>query len=259
MTRADIINELNNRGYEVEAKDIVKNGITKQGMMLKTGNNVSPTVYFDDLVDRFDTVESLADECIRLFDDSLNRTPDIDVHSIFERDFILNNCFIGLQKSSDEDLIKDDTEFDGIEQYVYVRFPMGNGMGSVKLNPQIVDLANVTVETVFNNARKNTFAETEFVDLGDMIGLDKIGTVCVTNKHKFKGASAILNRAALEQYADAHDMHSIIVIPSSIHECIIVPYESDAFKMFDSIISDVNNSSVAPEERLADRVYVIEV
>lgn len=46
---------------------------------------------------------------------------------------------LGLQKSSDEDICKELTEFEEIEQYIYVRIDSGDGKGSIKLIPAILE------------------------------------------------------------------------------------------------------------------------
>lgn len=50
MNRNDIILELKNRGYHAEPQDVVKNGVLKEGIILRTSSNIAPTVYVDDFI-----------------------------------------------------------------------------------------------------------------------------------------------------------------------------------------------------------------
>ena len=44
----------------------------------------------------------------------------------------------------------------------------------------------------------------------------------------FRGASAVLNREAVKVFAEIENVKRIIVIPSSIHEMILIPcYENE--------------------------------
>jgi hypothetical protein len=50
----------------------------------------------------------------------------------------------------------------------------------------------------------------------------------------------------------------LFVIPSSIHEMMIAPYDS-RFKLeeLSAMVKEINETQVAPEERLTDRAYIL--
>ena len=82
----------------------------------------------------------------------------------------------------------------------------------------------------------------------------------ISNECKMKGASAILNKEALAQFARSHNTEDIIIIPSSIHEMLLVPYTEDMdLDYFSAMVREVNNTEVRPEERLTDRAYIVTV
>ena len=49
------------------------------------------------------------------------------------------------------------------------------------------------------------------------------------------------------------------ILPSSVHECIAVPYEdeSDLYE-YQKMVKEVNDTCVSEEERLTDSVYIID-
>jgi hypothetical protein len=51
------------------------------------------------------------------------------------------------------------------------------------------------------------------------------------------------------------------MLPSSIHEVIIIPYidSSMTIEEFSSMVSEINNTQVSPEERLTDKAYLINI
>lgn len=77
----------------------------------------------------------------------------------------------------------------------------------------------------------------------------------VTTNTGINGAVAMLYEGVLEQVADVIDDTKLLIIPSSIHETLIMPY-----RMFESELADfvknVNATVVLPEEVLSNNIYV---
>lgn len=77
----------------------------------------------------------------------------------------------------------------------------------------------------------------------------------LTNQKGINGASCLLYRKVLRDFADR--IHSdFYILPSSIHELILVPCEqtmrADALT---EMVKDVNRTQVAEDEVLSDRIY----
>ena len=68
MTRLDIINELKNRGYEAQAQESIKNGITFEGIVIQSESAIAPVIYTDPIINESDTVEEAADRLLRLYE-----------------------------------------------------------------------------------------------------------------------------------------------------------------------------------------------
>ena len=64
----------------------------------------------------------------------------------------------------------------------------------------------------------------------------------------------------LKEFGKKHNIKKLVVLPSSIHEMLIMPY-NDSINMNDLsfMVADVNANQVEPEERLTDRAYLIEL
>lgn len=77
----------------------------------------------------------------------------------------------------------------------------------------------------------------------------------LTNKKMFLGASGILDRGIIRSSAEriGHNLH---VIPSSIHETLLCPDLGQIDKeKLDRIIKEINDTQVAPQDRLSDHAY----
>lgn len=224
MNRDDIIYELINRGYKAQPQDVVKNGILKEGIVLRSTNNIAPTVYVDDFINQGLSVAEAVDACIHIYDN--NRSIDFDTSCLTRQTFLLNNVYLGLQKTSDEDIIHYKTEYEGIEAYVYIRVSIGDGKGIIKMTSALRKASGLSQEALMKAAEHNTFNETKFVNFTNMLSIpeEMTGFTCITNKDQTKGASAILNKEALKSYGEKYGTHRIIAIPSSVHEWILISF-----------------------------------
>ena len=82
----------------------------------------------------------------------------------------------------------------------------------------------------------------------------------VTNTINFRGASAILDGEALKKLAERLSVQRFYVLPSSIHEMIIIPDDGKCnIEELSRMVQEVNQTQVEPEERLTDQAYIIEV
>lgn len=79
----------------------------------------------------------------------------------------------------------------------------------------------------------------------------------LTNTEKFYGAAAIIyGKDKIRDLAEKEGS-DIVIIPSSVHECILLPYdESMPFEFLNAMVNEVNASEVKEEEILSDHVYM---
>lgn len=85
---------------------------------------------------------------------------------------------------------------------------------------------------------------------------DKI--VVVSNEDMMFGAIAILYEGVVEKLCDRLGTHKLIMIPSSIHEVIVMPYSDEAAEGINSMIREINMTHVDECDRLSDHAYVID-
>lgn len=272
MNRRMIIEELNNRGYKAEEQNNIKNGVLFEGIRFVTESNVAPVIYTEEIISRAEESGMSFDEVvttiISLYES--NKALSFDVNQLFDRDFIMSHIYIGLQKESAEELLKKESEFEGIEQYLYLRGDTAQKDSySIKLNEAILEKAEISEAEAWDKAEENTNAETTIKSMAmlmaEMLGMEyseemEEMTPCyvITNESKVKGASAVLNKEVLAQFGRKHGTEKIVVLPSSIHEMLLIPYtEEMSLDDFSAMVGDVNGNHVAPEERLTDRAYIV--
>lgn len=150
----------------------------------------------------------------------------------------------------------------------------------VKITPGLLTAWGKTKEEVFEQAQINDQDKnpSELLDMGQVISENlertmdmedpfgqpivseeieessgKIGII--TNKSKKYGAAAILDTRLLQQISG--ELGEYYILPSSIHEMIILPEDSREFSIEDleAMVKEVNSTFVDPAEVLSDHVY----
>jgi len=77
----------------------------------------------------------------------------------------------------------------------------------------------------------------------------------LTNQKGINGATCLLYEDILKEFAD-QIQSDFYILPSSIHEVILVPYSKSISRIaLNEMVIDVNRTQVSREEVLSDRVY----
>lgn len=267
MTREMIMDELKNRGYEVQSIDAVKNGVLFQGIIIGNGT-LRPTVYVDSYLDRND-LNKIVDEIEDAYDKSLVESPTFSADNLLDWNYVKTHLQLCLQRKGNEDIVKRD--FLDLEQYVRVIVNSNeNGAASFKVKPDYLIHFGISESELFDAAMeslkkdivvedmldvlKQMMPEMDFVQLKEM-SQDVPAQIIITNKYKLNGAASICDMETLSRIADKHDA-DLAIIPSSIHECILIPVDDETnFIELDAMIQDINRTEVPPEEVLGEHAY----
>ncbi len=272
MTREMIITELNNRGYKADSQNSIKNGVVLEGIRILTDCNVASIIYTEGIIENAEeqhkTLNDVVSAIIGIYESS--KAVNFDVNMFFDREYILNNIYIGMQKDSNEDIEKRACDLEGIESYLYIRGDSDrDGYVSAKVSSAILERSDISEREAWEKAEANTNAETTIISMAEvmcsMMNMeyseemeDMTPLYVLTNTSKIKGASAILNKKALAEFGKKHNTDKIVVLPSSVHEMLLIPYtEETDIDTFSAMVEEVNNAEVDPTERLTDRAYII--
>lgn len=282
--------QLQNRmGKEVRIKvqRVQKNnGICLDGIAIwKEGENVSPTVYLDQFYESFqngECIENIAGQIVEVYQKYRIQEPiDPKFYCDFAnvKDHIV--CKVINYKKNRELL----------ERIPYVRYldlaivfyctvqDEQIGQGTIMVHNEHLKFWNVTAAEIADLARRNTikqfphelFSMMELIEEGmkdeekKMLaqeiadqGEEAMPMYVLTNREKNLGATCVVYDSILEDVGESLG-EDYYVLPSSIHECIIVPKreEIDPIEL-KAIVRDVNDTQVQPEEVLSDEIYQYE-
>ena len=157
-----------------------------------------------------------------------------------------------------------------------LKFPMEEGVGSIKVSHELAELWAVDTDTLFAQAQENSlkaeppslqrmedtmlslaFGSNAAENLLENPAPEEVPSqlYVLSNMSKNKGAAVLSYPGVLEK-ADQLFPKGFYVLPSSIHELLIVPKSPEIDpRELGEMVRAVNRAEVAKEEQLSDRVY----
>ncbi|ETP72479.1 hypothetical protein UYO_1553 [Lachnospiraceae bacterium JC7] len=278
-TEEKLLEAIEKRGHEAKLNDVVKNGVVRKAIAVKGKGNCSLNIYIEQFVKDTENgadPDTVADEILAIA--AKHDGIYFDIENTFNREYIMSHVSIAVQRESTENLIKKSCEFEGLECYLYLRVKVQREEGCIKLNSMILERTGLTEEEIWEQAEKNLRAETvikpifdvvceimkesgrnpEFSDKQkqEMMAESDKEIYVITNKLKFYGASAILDKVNIKAFAEKCGVKNFIVIPSSRHEMILVPEMATVdFAVISNMVKEINETMVSAEDRLTDRAY----
>ena len=131
-------------------------------------------------------------------------------------------------------------------------------------NANTITVFDATIFTMladhFTEGRQNPEVISMREMMAEMWGVDidslpaEPAQAIVTNKARMFGAINIYNEDCIKQVQEILGTKNFYVLPSSIHEVICVPTEGIEIDDLLTMVTEVNQTQVRPEERLGDFV-----
>lgn len=272
FTNSEIVKELENRGYEAREDVVVKNSVEFNTINVKNSDSIELIIYPEKLANPSDLENLSLSEAVDIIIKIINTSPEVpcDMDKLKDTDFILSHIMMGVQKSSTQDLLKKASVFEGIEIFLYVRIDENCTM---KLDENHIKYLQISLDEAWENAEKNTFKELEIKDMrtliNEMMGIDTDASqtcendnpemLVVSNKYRRYGAAAMLDGKTLKACAEILGVHNLYIIPSSIHEIIVISADKIDKDEVDEMVNTVNEQEVPEEEVLSDRAYLVHI
>lgn len=168
---------------------------------------------------------------------------------------VLDRIYLGVQRTSNDEIAKKATEFEGIEQYLWVKI---DDERSFKVP------ASLESEQLWEAAKRNTFAETNIRTtaeiMSEMMGFEvpemEPRQYVLRNGNGFRGAAGVLDKNAIRVLGEKLGVEGFYMLPSSIHEVLLIPFCDYITKgELDEMVRAVNSAEVAYEDQLGDCAY----
>ena len=250
MTKREYAEAIAKEINGAEVKEIEKaNGVVRIGITvsLESGNGIAPVVYIDNAYEDGKEIEEVVDMVNAMI--SANGNVNIDMDMLTEFENVKDKIRARLYSNETKAEVFESARKYGFEDLIlvpYIENVIENG--SVKINNALLKAWGVDAETVMETAMANVeYVIGGFLGAMTVVSNDRIGSGA------FGASSVIKARRELEEMFP----NGYVVIPSSVHEVIVQPYpetEGDYNYMLD-IVREINDTQLAPEERLSYNVY----
>ena len=187
----------------------------------------------------------------------------------------MENFKIGFRKKSNKKenddiltrnstLITSEGENLNIEEYLYLELEKGEMIVKKdflkKYNEHVNPEHTISEMDLWRIAERNTENDYVLSNLGEILGFNSDnGLMVLSNKKRILGASALLSFQARKEICEKLGTKRFLVLPSSIHEVLIVSQIDRSINEFNDMVKFVNENEVDPEERLEDKAFIVEL
>lgn len=267
-------------GYSLASKTFLKNnGVVNHGIIIfKKGDKIAPQVYIDGFYQSYLDKKITIDEVV---DSLVASMADIDIQK--KRFDGLSFDFEACKSSIAYKLLSYERNIEYLEDKPFIKFldlaivfyvvinVSDEGMETVTLTNQILENWKVDKDMIYDLARENTpvIMPGEVTKLQDLLsallnGANDINQiyeeseppmVVITNSYHVNGAITIFYPNILKEISNQFDS-DLYIIPSSIHEIIVVPATESVEKDYlEALICEVNENNVPKNEVLSDKPY----
>ena len=259
-----------------QCEALKNNGILKQGITFQeAGRNEAPTIYLEDYYAEYKKGADLSKviaEILKIYQMSPKLHVEYDILNFDEIKPRIIYSLINTQENLK--LLEDIPHIPYLDLSIvfYILFEESSqGMPMALISNELLAIWKVSVDELFSCASINTASllpanftnmstiinKMESSDCSDLpeVDLSDLPMYVLTNEVGNCGASCLLYDGVLKMIGEKLEKN-YYVLPSSIHESIIVPESpcSDA-ALFHEMVRDINNTQVRPNEVLSDYPY----
>ena len=258
----EVVKEINERGIFAQYTEVNKNGVERHGVTVGEGT-VKPNIYLDSFYDDGLSVGETADKVIKIAEDNKVDDESKFTSVINDKDFCLANVKVVCSKANTYPNCINRQENGITLTMVIVVSENDEGRATCRVTPQMLDMLNVSEEELWEiakaNSEKDVVVKGMFETLVEMGGHDffvpqeEDTMLVVTNNSKCNGAYAVFTDTAKAEIKKRMNVDDVIIIPSSIHECIVVPHTDEmSMDVVANMVKEVNATQVADEDILSD-------
>ncbi|BBF43189.1 hypothetical protein lbkm_1876 [Lachnospiraceae bacterium KM106-2] len=281
--------------YEIKRNHVIKNNsVELDGVVFfKEDDTISPNIYLNSYYDRFlngEELDSIADEIIHVYQQSVGE-PGIEYDDFsYTWDNMKDKIIYRLVNYKENRLMLEEVPhirfLDLAITFHCVVKQEEEGIGTIRITNEHMQIWEVTTSDLLHLASQNTqrrfpvvikpmseviadILKKELVLAGDMTdeskeeminevknGESEIPMYIMSNTIGINGATVMIYKNAIKQFA-IECKCDFYILPSSIHEVILVPLlerflKEDLIQM----VRDVNQTQVPKQEILSNQVYI---
>ncbi len=269
---ADTLQEILPEEVSISFEKIPKNnGIYQEGMILtRIGENCAPVIYINDYLALFQkgvTWEQLVEKICWTYENCGPRYRFTDHFFQSYKDVKTQIYFKLVNYEKNRERLKDIPyrRFLDLALIYYYEMEQTDPAATITIQNSHLQMWHITEEEVWKNAWHYTCMKLppKFMTMEELLGEDfpedlahpKVPMYILTNRKRQFGAGVILYPNVLQMAALLLG-ENYYILPSSIHECILIPsrilYDKEELL---EMVTQINRTQIDPSEVLADQVY----
>lgn len=270
--------------FQVKKHDVIKNNNVKQTgiTVMKEGVDIEPCVYLDELYREYETdgmkLDEVVDEVYKMILKCEEDMPDVDLSGFRNWETVHGDIYPKLVNAEqNKELLEKIPHRNfmdlAVVYYAVARNQAQEDIGTILIYNGHMEIWGQEEENLYQTAMRNMRAdgEADFVTLESVVkhilrgitlpddeskDLRSKNMYILTNHRRCFGAAEILDKKTLRTIADQIG-DRFIVLPSSVHETIVLPPKEEAeYRRLADMVREVNDTQVDVDERLSYHVYV---
>lgn len=280
----------------VRIEEVVKNNqVSLQAVVImEKGKNSAPSIFLEQYFDEYLEGRNLNDICldIMVVNEKYKDAITFDVNEFLSYEKVKEKLYVKVinRKKNSKRLEKMPwIEFMDLAVVAYVEIDeLGCGSGTINVTDDNMKMWEIDKETLFKEALKNTgrkmypclekiddmmreifnekivnsclFDESEIEQVTEILDTERDSLLYVlTNQTKLNGAVYIIFNDILKSVSEKIN-DNFYILPSSIHELIIVPEKCGVQKdELERMVREINRTELDPKEVLSDSVYYFDI
>lgn len=286
IVKDEVEKRLGESNRVVKINDVIKNnGVKLRGLsIIEDGVNISPTIYLDNFYGAYErgsmTMLRIIDEVLQAYNrNKIDRS--VDMKYFLKYETVKNRItYKIINTKKNEELLKIVPHIEWLDLSIVFQVIVSveeSNTASILIHNTHAKLWGVTAGELYNVAKINTQKKLGYhlmnldelvqemaqsfgaeFDEDDMRAVEDsdIEMYVLTNNNRIDGAACIIYPNILEDLSIAMGRKGFYVIPSSVHEIIIVPsddtIESDQIK---GMVKEINDTQVREEDILSYSLY----
>lgn len=265
---------------EIDIQDVVKNNnTTLTGLVFKGDGDVAPIIYVERAYEQHEAgkpMEDIVKSIIDTYHESVYHGPT-SAEDFLDYDKIKDKLIVSaVNTEANQEMLKDIPHIEVEDVSIIARIEVSSdaaGVGTVKVNDQLLEAYGVTKEELFDQAwaSMKNIHPVECKDMIDVIkGMhpeipepfaemmeERRGELFVVQTDNgLNGGAYGFDKETLTKICDQIDSPNIYIMPSSVNEVIVAPESKvDDPERLSGIVGQVNDESVPDEEVLSDNAY----
>lgn len=261
------IEELNeclvNEDFEVRHEKAYKGNTEKDCLVLLSNkSNVHPVIYLTKEMLDTDACK-LADNLKTIF---VHEARNINVQEYLTTDYVLGRVLPRIVSNSNiKHLEKYNIPYiPYLDLVIYFGMPineMPDENLSIRITNSLLTKLNLTLNEIQAAALRNIESNYQILNITQILSefgeteVDfNVSIWVLTNKLVIHGAAAILSQKPLKEM-EKHLGKKYVILPSSIHEVICIPY-TDELEASVHLVRSINQDHVKPDEVLSNSIYI---